>query len=162
MKLDDVLAMAGDHPLSGFPWGASAVLLMNSIAASQDQIDVNHTGSQAYEKLRRLPSSTLLAVLTREVSVIGSTVEFVTTPAEAARAIPVTVPTAPTKRMSPIAIILMIVLSLMGMALTFSSMQSAAKGEPQDNAALTEIVKTMSELLKSEVQPSSPASPANP
>jgi len=162
MKLDDVLAMAGDHPLSGFPWGASAVLLMNSIAASQDQIDVNHTGKQAYEKLRRLPSTTLLAVLTREVSVIGTTVEFVATPAEAARAIPATVPTAPNRRMSPMAIVLMIVLSIMGMGLTFGAMQASSKGQPQDNAALTEIVKTMAELLKSETQPATPASPANP
>lgn len=163
MKLDDVLAMAGDHPLSEFPWGASAVLLMNSIAVTEDQIDVNHTGKQAYEKLRRLPSATLLCVLTREVSVIGNSVEFVPSQAEAARGVPVTVPTAPSKRMSPIAILIMVVLSVIGMALTFSTVSTAQKtGEVQDTQALTEIVKTMAEILKSETAPQNPASPADP
>jgi hypothetical protein len=163
MKLDDVLAMAGDHPLSEFPWGASAVLLMNSIAVTEDQIDVNHTGKQAYEKLRRLSSATLLCVLTREVSVIGNSVEFVPSQGEAARGVPVTVPVAPSKRMSPMAAIIMVVLSIIGMALTFSTVQQAQKtGQPQDNAALTEIVKTMAEILKSETSPQNPATPASP
>ena len=163
MKLDDVLAMAGDHPLSGFAWGASAVLLVNSIAATEDQIDVNHTGQQAYEKLRRLPSSTLIAVLTREVSVIGSAVEFVGTPVEAGRGVPVTVPQAQSRRMSPFAIVLMVVMTVISLALTMGTLQSVQKtGQMPDNQTLTEIVHAMAELLKSETQPESPPSPAKP
>lgn len=164
MKLDDVLAMAGDHKLSGFPWGASAVLLVNSISAAQDHIDVDHSGKEAYEKLRRLPSATLLAVLTREVSVVGAYVEFVGHAGAPSTGIPATVPNGP-RRMSPAAIILMVVMSGIAMMMTWSSMQATKAGQPPgDNQAVVEIIKTMTELLKDETQPlpAAPATPASP
>lgn len=150
MKIDDVLAMAGDHPLSSFEWGPSAVVLVNSLLTVENRIDVTHTGKQAHNKLRLLPASILISILTREVVVAGAFVDFATMPAEQVAGVPPTVPTG-SRRMSPAAIFLMIVMSVIGMGLTFSSMQTAKQtGQVAESPALKVVLDTMAELLKEE------------
>lgn len=145
MKLDDVFGTAGDHQLSDFDWGAAAVMLYNSLVAKDLNIDVSHTGRQAFDKLRRLPSSTLMVVLSREVKLEGSTVEFIGTVREQAAGVPPTVPQG-SRKMSPIAIVLMIVLSVIGVGLTFS----VRNGAQVDTAVFNTVITSMIEIMKEE------------
>lgn len=160
MKLDDVLAMAGDHQLSSFDWGASAVILVNTLLSPENHIDVSHTGKESFEKLRRLPSAILFSVLTREVQVVGAFVDFVGTARDQASIVPITVPQSQ-RRMSPMAIFLMIIMSAISIALTFSSMQQAQKtGQMPDTQTLQVILQTMGELVKDTNRPAD--TPENP
>lgn len=151
MKLDDVLGMAGDHQLNGFEWGASAVILVNSLVGPENQIDVGHTGKQAFEKLRRLPSATLMSVLVHEVVVEGAHVKFLGTAREQSQTVPPTVPAPTTRRMSPMAVFLMVIMSVIGIALTISSIHtSRMTGSAGDTTALQAVLKTMAEVIKEE------------
>lgn len=160
MKLDEVLAMAGDHQLSGFDWGISAVLLFNTLVTGENQIDVSHTGKQAFDKMRRLPSGTLTSVLLHEVQVEGTQVKFIGTAREQARGIPPTVP-LPQKKMSPMAIMLMIVMTIIAVSLSLSSIYVAHKGgDPsQQTKALQVVLDTMVSLTKEENKQPAPAPP---
>lgn len=151
MKLDDVLGMAGDHQLNGFEWGASAVILVNSLVGPENQIDVGHTGKQAYDKLRRLPSGTLMSVLVYEVVVEGPHVKFNGTARDQSTTVPPTVPAPTTRRMSPMAVFLMIIMSVISIALTLSSIHaSRTTGSAGDTSALKLVLTTMTELVKEE------------
>ncbi len=160
MKLDEVLAMAGEHQLSGFDWGISAVALFNTLVTQENHIDVSHTGKQAFDKLRRLPSATLTQVLVHEVQVEGTLVKFIGTAREQARGVPPTVPQAQ-KKMNPMALFLMIVMTVICLSLAFSSIFLAHKGgDPsQQTKALQVILSTMVELTKEENKQPAPAHP---
>jgi hypothetical protein len=145
MKLDDVLAMAGEHQLSNFGWGASAVILYNGLVPTQNHIDVSYTGKQAYDKLRTLPSFTLVAVLTREVHIEGMTVDFVGASAEQSLGVPPTVPHG-SRRMSPVALLLMVTMMVISLALVFGTIQNP--GKPVNTEALQAVLSTMTELMK--------------
>lgn len=162
MKLDDVLATAGDRQLSDFDWGVTAVVLYNSLVNSENFIDVSLTGKQAYEKLRRLPSSTLMMVLTREVQIEGSTVEFIGSANDSAAGIPPTVPQGQ-RRMSPIAVMLMIIMTVMAVAMVFSSYRNPSSAG-SNNEALKTVVGAMIELVKEENKSNeqSPQQPTQP
>ena len=149
MKLDDVLAAAGDHQLSGFEWGVSAVILVNSLVPPDCHIDISHTGREARTKLRSAPSKTLLTILVRDVQLSGSSVEFLPLTQEAAACIPPTVPPAGARRMSPVAVALLIVMSFIGLALTWSSIQvSRDTGQVSEHESLKVIIQSMTEIVK--------------
>lgn len=158
MKLDDVLAAAGDHPLSGFDWGASAVILVNSLLPAEHHINIGFTGKEAYLKLRSAPSSTLMVILTREVRINGSSVEFVhTTPFHvpfeqpAMAGVPPTVPPPGPKRMSPIAMVVLAFLVAVGLMFTYSSIQTTrVTGEPQEHDTLKTIIDAMTDMVREE------------
>jgi hypothetical protein len=147
MKLDDVLAMAGEHQLSGFDWGASVVILYNGLVPTENHIDVSHTGKLAYEKLRRLPAATLLAVLTREVQIVGSSVDFIGTVGERALGIPPTVPNGH-RRLSPMAIFLMIFMSVISLTFLIGAIRSP--GQPPNTEALQTVLTTITDMMKEE------------
>ncbi len=155
MKLDDVFGTAGDHQLSTFDWGASAVLLYNTLVPAENAIDVSHTGQMAFDKLRRLPSHTLVAVLQRQVLVEGGSVQFLGTPREQAAGVPPTVPQGQ-RRMSPIAIMLMVIMSVIALGLTFSM----NNGKQVDPEAFKSVITAMVDILKEENKKDAPASPA--
>lgn len=157
MKLDDVFGTAGDHQLSAFDWGVSAVVLYNSLVTSESAIDVGHTGRQAYDKLRRLPSTTLMAVLSRHVTVEGGAVEFVGTAREQAAGVPPTVPQGQ-RRMSPIAIFLMIVMSVIGVGLTFSM----KNGTQVDAEIFKALITGMVDVMKEENKKDAAQAPSDP
>ncbi len=160
MKLDDILTAAGDHPLSGFDWGASVVILINSLVPAECHIDVSHTGKEARSKLRNAPASTLLTILVREVQLNGSSVEFLPTAVEHTSGIPPTVPTAGSRKMNPAAVAVLVFLSLIGMAFTWSSITATqATGEPVEHETLKMIIQTMTELVKEAHQSGTPAIP---
>ena len=149
MKLDDVLAAAGDHQLSGFEWGVSAVILVNSILPNENHIDVSHTGKEAHAKLRSAPSATLLAILMREVQLSGSSVEFLPTASGQSTGIPPTVPAAGSKRMSPIAVGVLVFLSVVGLMFTWSSIQTTrVTGQVVEHDTIKTIISAMVELVK--------------
>lgn len=149
MKLDDILATAGDYPLSGFDWGASVVILVNSLVPAECHIDVSHTGKEARSKLRNAPTSTLLTILVREVRLNGASVEFVPTAIEQTSGIPPTVPMAGSRKMNPAAVAVLVFLSLIGMAFTWSSITATHNaGEPVEHDTLKIIIQTMTELVK--------------
>lgn len=148
MKLDEVLATAGDRQLSDFEWGVTAVLLFNSLVSPENYIDVSHTGKQAYEKLRRLPSVVLMTVLTREVQIEGSTVEFIGLDTDRPPGVPPTVPQGQ-RRMSPIAVMLMIIMTVISLAMVFGSYRNPDSVE-SNNDVLKTIVQTLTELAKDE------------
>lgn len=145
MKLDDVLAMAGEHPLSGFDWGTSVVILYNGLVPTENHIVVSNTGRQAYEKLRRLPTATLMAVLTREVQIVGSSVDFIGTVCEQANNVPPTIPQGQ-RGMSPMAMIMMVTMVVISLAMVFGTLRSSDK--PMNVEALQAVLSTMTELLK--------------
>lgn len=160
MKLDEVLAMAGEHELSSFVWGASAVALVNTLLSTEQQIDVTITGNAAFERLRKLPAATLVAILTREVVVEGSSVSLQPSAIEAAKGASMTI--HPSKKLSPIAVVVMTVLALIGLALTFSTMRAVERtGTAPDLPALEHVIDTLTELAKDQhsdptTSPSSP------
>ena len=147
MKLDDVLAMAGEHKLSDFDWGASVVILYNGLVPTENHIDVSHSGKLAYGKLRRLPAATLMAVLTREVQIVGSSVDFVATVGEQALGIPPTVPHGH-RPLSPMAVFLMIFMSVISLTFLIGAMRSP--GQPVNTEALQTVLATVTEMMKEE------------
>ena len=162
MKLDEVLAMAGEHQLSGFEWGVSVVILYNSLVASEHHIDASHSGKQAYEKMRRLPSTTLSSVLFHEVQVDGVNVKFIGTTREQSRNVPPTVPQQQ-RKMNPMAVFLMCVMTAISLMLGYSAIRTAHNGETPDTTALQMVLKTMVELVKEENrQPAQGQPPAQP
>lgn len=157
MKLDAVFGVAGDHQLSTLDWGVSAVVLYNTLVPSEHAIDVSHTGRQAFDKLRRLPSDTLVAVLSRQVLLEGSKVEFIGPAREQAAGVPPTVPQGQ-RRMSPIAIFLMIVMSVIGVGLTFSMKQ----GTQVDPEIFKALIAGMVDIMKEENKKDAAAVPTDP
>ncbi|WJJ55138.1 hypothetical protein [Xanthomonas phage RTH11] len=154
MKLDDVFQTAGDHQLSGFAWGASAVVLYNTLVAPPHAIDVSHTGTQARDKLRALPTSTLLAVLSRRVLLEGDAVEFIGTAREQADGVPPTVPTN-TRRVNPMAMVLMAFLLMICGVLTFGAYQG--KTDPETlKVIITALVDLSKDAYKDPNQPAAP------
>lgn len=156
MKLDDVLAAAGDHQLSGFDWGVSAVILVNSVVPADNQIDISHTGKEAHAKLRSAPSATLLAILMREVQLNGSSVEFLPMASGHNPGIPPTVPPMGSRRMSPLAVGVLMVLTIIGLMFTWSSIQTTrATGQVVEHETIKTIISAMVELVKEPTKPES-------
>lgn len=154
MKLDDVFQTAGDHQLSDFAWGVSAVVLYNTLVTAPHAIDVSHTGNQARDKLRALPSSTLVAVLSRRVLLEGDVVGFIGTAREQAEGVPPTVPTS-TRRVNPMAMFLMAFLLMICGVLTFGAYQG--KGDPETlKVVITAMVDLSKEAFKDPNQPAAP------
>lgn len=160
MKLDDVLAAAGDHTLSTYDWGPGIVVLVNSSVPAECQIDLSLTGKEARTKLRSAPMSTLMAIMTRDIQLNGSSVVFAPTAIEHATGIPPTVPVTTARRMSPVAMVVMVFLALIGLAMTWSSIQvTQSTGQTQDHETLQVIIKTMTDLAREERQNTAPATP---
>lgn len=160
MKLDDVLAAAGDHPLSSFDWGPSMVILINSLVPGDCQIDIGLTGKEARSKMRSAPLTTLMAIMTRDVQINSGSVVFMPTALEHATGIPPTVPVQGSRRMSPVAAIVLAFLTVVGMAMTWSSIQlTQTTGQAQDHETLQVIIQTMTELVKDERDVGSPPAP---
>ncbi|QVD49374.1 hypothetical protein LUCX_304 [Xanthomonas phage vB_XciM_LucasX] len=147
MKLDEALALAGEHPLSTYAWGVGAVILFNSLVAKDQQIDVNHSGQQAHDKLRRLPSSTLAAILVREVQIEGSNIEFLPTVGEQSQGRPPTIPSG--RKANPVITLVMVVLAAVSIGLVISNYRTGSDAQKAATAdVLKVVVQTMGELAK--------------
>lgn len=60
MKIDDLLSLAGDHPLNSFPWGGRIVDAVNFVADQNHRVNVELTGREARTIVRSLPSPSLM------------------------------------------------------------------------------------------------------
>jgi len=165
VKLDDLVGLAGDHPLSDFEWSTQAVLLFNNLVPESYYLNVTMSGKQAHDKIRSLPLPTLLTILSQDVEVQGSTVRFVPT-VDTQTPVPPTVP--PTRRMSPLAIILMVVMTLISLTLAVGTLRNPDSKANADTLQM--VVRTMVDVLKEEntqadapaKAPEKPATPDTP
>lgn len=145
MKLDDLVGLAGDHPLSDFEWSTQLVLLFNNLVAEDYHLNVSMTGKQAHDKMRSLPLATLMTILTQDIQVQGNKITFVPT-VDTQTPVPPTVP--PTRRMSPLAIVLMVVMTLISLTLAVGTLRNPDSKANADTLQM--VVRTMVDVLKEE------------
>lgn len=69
MKIEGLLAIAGDLPLKKFNWGAAAVKQINLLLADHQQLTVEVTGSEMLAMIRQLPPQAQQHLLAMEGSV---------------------------------------------------------------------------------------------